>query len=149
MILDVLENKEKYEKLVNGFDKAFAFIQKCNASTEVGRYEIDGDKVYAMVQEYTTKTEGSFEAHQRYIDIQYIISGTEIIEWGNINKLTISNEYDEAKDVAFYHDSEEISKLYMTEGSFAIFFPEDAHKPCMSAVKSSDVQKIVAKIKID
>ena len=80
LIIDRLENSEKYINSHKGFAESFAFLKKAfSEDLPVGRYEIDGDNVFAFIQEYTSKTESAFETHKNYIDIQFVHSGVEVI----------------------------------------------------------------------
>lgn len=89
MIIDRLENAHKYASTHKGFAESFAFLQKAVAENlPVGRYEIYGDNVFAFIQEYTSKTESSFETHKNFIDIQFVSSGVEVIEVADISKMT-------------------------------------------------------------
>jgi len=111
MIIDNIKNSKLYFSVNNNFKKAFEFIEKAvNDNFEVGKYEIDGDKVYALVQEYETKTHNDtkFEGHKKYIDIQYIIEGTEYIEIADIDGMEPFTVYDDDKDFTLYSDGKEI-----------------------------------------
>ncbi len=146
MIIDSLKNCEKYISCHKGFDKAFDFLKKAaEENLPVGRYEIDGDRVFAFIQEYTSKTESSFEAHRNYIDIQFILSGTEVMKACDISQMTVSVPYTE--DVMFFEDNERASVLVIEAGEYGIFFPWDAHKPGLCFDAPADVKKVVVKVK--
>ena len=149
MILDTMKNKELYYKLGEGFKKGFEFIEKCKAEgIEVGKYEIDGKNVFANVQEYNSKEEAKFESHDNYIDVQYILKGNEMMYWEARDKCEEMIEYNPEKDVTFYKDTEEAVGLTVNEDEYAIFFPEDVHKPGMKIKESLPVKKIILKIHI-
>ena len=151
MILDRMENWGLYSPVHEKFAEAFAFIQKAVAQElPVGRYELDGDRLYAMVQAYDTKLpeNARFEAHRRYIDIQYIISGVEAMKFANIGKMEVSVPYDEAKDCAFYRDNVQAAVAVLGAGEYAIFFPQDIHMPGVAPERPSAVKKIVVKVKL-
>ena len=113
-----------------------------------GRYEIDGDNVFAFIQEYTSKEESSFEAHKKYIDIQFIVKGTEVIYASDLDKLSVKTAYSEQKDIIFLNDYEKATKVILTDGEYGIFFPWDAHKPGLCLDGNPDtVKKIVVKVK--
>lgn len=104
MILDMLENGKNYVSLNDRFAEAFAFLAEKNfEELPDGRYEIDGENLFAVVMSYTTRpvTEVEWEAHQKYLDIQYLARGKEIIGWALLNQLTLSKPYSEEKDIAF------------------------------------------------
>ena len=86
MIFDNIKNKELYLSINDGFKAGFDFIEKAiKENLPVGKYEIDGKKVWASVQEYLSKDEAKAEAHRNYIDIQYIVSGKESMLNANID----------------------------------------------------------------
>ncbi|MBQ4517075.1 MAG: YhcH/YjgK/YiaL family protein [Clostridia bacterium] len=148
MIVDVLKNNARYASLHPGFAKAFAFLEAAQKELpEVGRYEIDGDAVYAMVQQYDTvpAAETKWEAHKKYIDIQFIHAGTEVIAWDTIENLPEGTEYNETKD-CFVFKGEGKSPVELNAGTFAIYFPEDLHKPKEQYKVASPVTKIVVKV---
>jgi biofilm protein TabA len=126
------------------------FLQRKDlAALPVGRTELDGDRLFALVQEYSTRSEADcfWEVHRKYIDIQFIAAGTEEIGYAPMDELKILQSYDTTKDMMKLA-GEGIS-LTLKAGSFAIFFPHDAHKPCMASMgKSEPVRKIVVKVAV-
>ncbi len=147
MIFDTLQNAALYENLKDGFAKGFAFIREAEEkSLPVGRYDIDGDKVYAMIQEYKTHENlGQFEAHRDYIDIQYIASGVEVMEYAPLADCTETVAY--TPDIAFYHARAKV-KMTFYAGDFGIFLPDDAHNPGVWENAAKAVRKIVIKVHI-
>jgi YhcH/YjgK/YiaL family protein len=144
-VISYFKNKQRWEK-------AFEFLKTNDLSKlELKRYDIDGNNLYATVSEYLSKNEETtrFEAHRKYIDIQYVISGKEIM---NIAPLTTTKEmvtlYDETKDIEFL-TVEKINKYAATPANFFIFFPSDAHRPGLKDGVNSNVRKIVIKVKVD
>ncbi len=154
MIFDNMENKEMYRKMHRGFDKAFAFLERCLAETpDEDYYEIDGSEVYAMIQRYATVAESEikWEAHKKYIDIQYMMNGREYIGWAKAGDIAQKNSYDEANDciLAEYPKVQPVF-LPLYKDDFAIFFPQDLHKPkCRYDETTSQVTKIVIKIAVN
>lgn len=149
MICENIKNAKDYSKVNVNLGKAFDFLKKTDLTKlEVGNYEIDGKNVFAFVQEYTTEPEGDrrWEAHKKYIDIQYIIEGQEIMCYAPAETLEITEDNFEEKDVAFFKNVEHSSKLELTNGDYAVFFPEDGHKPGCALDKPSKVKKIVVKV---
>jgi YhcH/YjgK/YiaL family protein len=97
MIKDHLNQKERYERLHPLFPKAFAFIEKAvKENYAAGKYELEGKELYAMVQEYDSKTDSKTEAHRKYIDIQFVVSGTECIEVFDMAQAVPLADFDEA-----------------------------------------------------
>lgn len=155
MICDHIKNRQKVT-LADSFDKAFAFLEQLTDATPDGTYELDGRKVYAMVQSYDTVPgePPKLEVHRKYIDIQYTISGTEVLAWTPCGE-TIPEEtpYNPENDAAFLQIPEktEIAHLEMKPGMFAVFFPGDAHwgKVQSAAAGPSSVRKVCVKIAAD
>lgn len=117
----------------------------------VGRHELDG-KSYYNVDIYTSKDMATcrYEAHRKYIDIQYMVEGEEYIYITDIENLQISEQYSEEKDVIFFEGGEDVKPEVLTAGKYLIFYPQDAHKPSVRVSEvGSKVKKIVFKVKID
>ncbi len=149
MIIDRLSNARLYSKLGAGFERAFDYLQQEDLpGLPVGKYELKGSSLFLMVQEYLTKPmgHGKWEAHRRYIDLQYIIQGTEQICYAHLSRLQ-QGSYVEAKD--FLPLSGEGVYLPMTSGDFMILFPEDGHMPGMAIDEPSPVRKAVFKIAVE
>jgi len=146
MILDVLENAHRYLVMHKGFAKAFEFLLRPDLQElPVGEYEIDGERVYAIVSKDPgrKRDEALLETHEKYIDIQLVLAGTDDMGWKP--KLLCkqpSGEYAHQSDLQFFTDKP-AAWLSVESGAFAIFFPEDAHMPLISAEK---IHKVVVKI---
>lgn len=134
------------------WDKAFDFLLHNDFSKmEPKRYDIDGDNVYATVSEYLTKEESvaDYEAHRKYTDIQYVVSGKELIGIAPVSEKTdVTGPYDPSKDIEFMH-VREVRYYPADPQKFFIFFPEDAHKPGIKDGQKTTVRKVVIKIKVD
>lgn len=140
---------EKYDYLKDRFTIAYNFLKREDlAELPVGQILLDGQNVIANVQQYeTAKAEDlKFEAHNRYFDIQYVISGQEYIGMADRNKLTSCGEFDDKNDVIFYQDPEISGNVLLLAGDFAVIAPEEAHKPRCAAGKPVSVKKIVLKV---
>lgn len=151
MIIDNLSNSHQYRETHKGFAESFDFLEKAvRENLPVGRYEIDGDSIFAFIQEYTSKTESSFEAHKNYIDIQFIVEGTEVIFAGDLSRMTVRDEYSADRDIMILEDCDKVSMAILRKGEYGIFFPWDAHKPglCLDG-KPDAVKKIVVKVRAD
>ena len=116
----------------------------------LGRHEICGDKVFALVSEYETqpRQERRPEAHKKYIDIQFICAGSELIAAA---PLASAGEVDEdclaARDVVYYRQAAEETDLVLMPGMFAVYFPWDVHRPnCSPGEQAQKVRKIVVKV---
>lgn len=149
MIIDHIKNIGLYTNLSERIALALKYIAETDFSTvEKGKYEIDGDSIYAAVSEYQTKTisECKIEAHKKYIDVQFIISGKEAMGLTLLNNQQPSIPYDNEKDCVFYN--EPTSLLNFEAGMFAIYFPHDLHQPCISIGEGCVVKKVVVKVMV-
>ena len=131
--------------------RALEIIEDLDWETvECGRYDVD-DELYYMVQEYETKfpEEARYEAHEKYVDIQYIVKGVERMEFAETSKLKVTEKYNPEKDVKVLKEPKVIDASIVEEGDYRIFYPEDAHRPglCVNNTPSK-VKKILAKILI-
>jgi len=119
-------------------------------TVECGRYDVD-DELYYMVQEYETKypEQARYEAHEKYVDIQYIVKGVERMEFAETSKLKVTEKYNPEKDVKFLEEPKVIDASIVEAGDYRIFYPEDAHRPglCVNNTPAK-VKKILAKILI-
>ena len=149
MILDVLENAHRYLSLNKGFAKAFEFLMQPDLKEmPVDKYEIDGDSVYAMVDKAIgrKKEDALLETHEKYIDIQLVLAGTDDMGWKpKLSCKRPSGEYNQETDVQFFADEPD-AWVSTERGAFAIFFPEDAHMPLIS---SGQLHKVVVKVAMD
>jgi biofilm protein TabA len=146
MIFDTLNHAANYNPLNPRFEQSFRFLQENDlANLPVGRMNLDGDNLYVLVQEYTTKApeQGVWEAHRRYIDIQYMVSGVENMGFANIQSLQLG-EYIPERD--FQPLSGKGNTVTVIPGSFVIFFPQDGHKPGLFAEGPAPVKKVVFKV---
>jgi len=152
MVLDILANAARYESLNSRFAKAFAWLRTMDGMQELGRHDIDGDHCFALVQTYESKPieKAKFEAHRKYIDIQFIHSGRETILWAPLD--TMKEEtmaYSDEKDAALWKLTADTTPLHVCAGHFAILWPEDAHAPCIEWDKPEQVFKVVVKVAVE
>lgn len=147
MILDSLANLDFYGPLNGRFAKALAYLRGADLEAlEEGKYEIDGEEIYMMIseRELKNKADAAMEAHDRYIDIQVVITGREGFGWKDRSLCTAPRgEMNTAKDILFYDDAP-TTYVELSAGQAAIFFPDDAHAPLVGEGK---VKKCVVKVK--
>jgi biofilm protein TabA len=146
MILDTIQQADRYLALNPGFAAAFAFLSRPDLhELPVGRYEIDGDKIYALVQRQVGRKPeaGKLEAHRKYIDIQVVLGGVDTMGWRPTAACEgIAMPYSAEKDVMLFTD-QPTAWTAVGPGEFAIYFPEDAHLPLISDV---ELRKVVLKV---
>jgi YhcH/YjgK/YiaL family protein len=149
MIIDTLNNASKYTSLNPLFAKAFDFINQNDVATlEDGVIQIE-EGLKVIVNTANGKTAevslAKFECHDKNIDIQVCVNGLETIAWKPREKcLTQNGAYNPEKDVRFFSDAPDMS-FQLTDGQFAIFYPEDVHAPMIG---DGEIKKLVFKVKI-
>ena len=150
MIKDTLKRAETYYSISENLKKGFEWLKNTDLENiKPDRYYIDGDKLFANVQEYETKSDAKYEAHRKYIDIQYMIRGKEFAGSTDITNCTTCEEYDSETDLEFLNCNVEENYQTLNEGEFLVFFPQDAHKPSISPNKQLFVKKVIVKVAID
>ena len=158
MVIDTLANSGRYASLHLEFAKAFEFLAHAdwmelaagsvNPERHSVRHAIDGDRMYVSVDhmEGRGRTGARLEAHRRHIDIQFTIEGQEEIGWRPLAECEQpAGAFNDERDVGFFSDSP-TTWLSLPAGTFAIFFPDDAHAPLAG---SGTVKKAIVKIAID
>ncbi len=150
MIFDSVGNFRRYLGISPLLDKALYFLYENGfADVKPGRYALDGDSVYYMVQEPALKPleETRWEAHRQYVDIQLALAPGEAIACADAGKLDGWQAYDREHDIQFCDSGEEGILLPMEPGCFAVFFPSDAHRPVIRAGAAQSGRKVVFKVK--
>ena len=149
MVADNIKNAGLYKGLGKRIETALNYLQETDFSKmEPGKYEIDGSSVFALVQEYETipLESCSFEAHRKYLDIQYMAQGGENMGYAHIGQLKVSKEYNPAEDCLLLSGTG--SNVLCPAGTFMIFGPEDAHMPRVAAGAPAFVKKVVVKVAV-
>ena len=149
MIIDKLSNAHIYSGLGERINKAFTYLKETDFSKmELGKYEIDGEKIFALVNEYNTKdeSEGKLEAHKKYIDVQFVAKGSEQMGYAPLENQKVIDEYNEHNDIIFFSGKKSFTQV--DEGMFAIFFPTDVHLPGIKVNEKSYVKKVVIKVTV-
>jgi YhcH/YjgK/YiaL family protein len=128
---------------------ALQFLVKTDLNNlPIGRTEIDGDRLFALVQEYDTKPaeQGIWEAHRKYIDVQYMVTGQERMGFAHLSAMQLG-EYVPEKD--FQPMSGVGNSVNVFAGAFVIFFPQDGHMPGLCIDVPEKVKKVVLKVRIE
>lgn len=149
MITDVLTNADLYRNIHPRLAAALDWLRQTDlTSLPLGKTIIDGEHLFALVQEYTPKPQevGKLEAHQRYWDVQYVARGEERMGWVNLSEVTVSEPYSSEREVAFF--TGKCNFIRLPAGSFTIFAPQDVHMPGVApeAAAAAVVRKIVVKV---
>jgi biofilm protein TabA len=148
-----LAHAERQLALTPGLRLALAFLRRADlAELPDGRVDIDGERVFAVVQRYPSLETGApvFEAHRRYLDVQFVVSGQEIIGWTPLDRLRVTQEYDAAKDACLGTvPTTDVTGVLVRAGQLAVLYPEDAHAPKLAAGGAAQVVKIVVKVVVE
>lgn len=148
MIVDKIENISIYNNIPV---EAVKFINSLNTNIQLGRYELENG-IFANVEKYETKLieNAKFEAHNDYVDIQILLKGNENIFITDKTILTVSEPYDQNRDICFYSDKLDSSMpVRLDSSNFVVVFPHEAHAPQVSINEiSEEVLKVVVKIPV-
>jgi YhcH/YjgK/YiaL family protein len=172
MLIDTIDNIAQYNYLPKNIAKALHFLQNTDFTNIAdGKYSISlanrisglaqsekpkckkhivDENTFYIVQRYRTQifAAGKLEAHRKYLDIQYIVSGEEILGYAPNHNLDVITPYDETKDISFYAKPPALSTIRLTRKMFCILYPNAAHMPGKYLLEPCDVLKVVIKIKI-
>lgn len=149
MIFDKVENFGLYVGCHEEFHQVEQFLKHVSMKTKPGRYELKNG-VFANVDEVNTRYEGPLEAHKEYIDVQVGITGSEIIEYANMSGMEIyKEEISKPENDLYFYNCPSKTSFVIDKDHFAIFFPEDLHKPLLVVDnKMTEIKKIVFKIPV-
>jgi biofilm protein TabA len=154
MILDRLENAGLYRPLGANIALALDYLRRTDFSQmPLGRHEVDGDRVFAIVQRYQPKPLAQivWEAHRNYVDVQFLAAGAERMGYVPLDDdLTVRQAYDAQKDAALFDTAGQL--FTMSAGDFAIFAPHDVHAPGLELdvpASAAEVCKVVMKCRVE
>ncbi|MCM3652946.1 YhcH/YjgK/YiaL family protein [Metabacillus litoralis] len=149
MIIDKITNAILYFDLHPQLKKGLRFLLRDDLATlSVGKYEIDGENVFVLIQEYETipPEQGRWESHYKYTDIQYMIDGEENMGYANFDEMKVVEQYEE-KDLMFLEGEGDL--FTVNQGAFAIFSPQDVHMPQIYLDGPKKIKKAVVKVLVD
>ena len=147
MIVDQLENANTYVHISNRLAVALRYLQTNDMSKfAVGTYEIEDKEIYAIVSEYTSKNieNAKWESHKKYADIQFVLSGIEKMGHAPLKNMEVIENYNPDKDITILKGKGDYVTVH--SGTFAIFFPQDAHQPGVAVSENIPVKKVVVKV---
>jgi biofilm protein TabA len=150
MIYDTLENFGKYFHTGSPLFSALSFAVEFDPSKPDGRYEIESEKIYALVSSYETSpaSQNRFEIHRKHADVQVVIEGEEKVEV-SLSELKSVSEYYDAKDKVFLESPRDSASVVMRRGYFAVIYPNEAHRPNCDMHGKQHVRKIVVKVRMN
>ena len=146
MIYDKLSHLETYFGLSDRLDRALSALRDTDFSAlENGKHCIDGDNLFMNISSYVTRTANEHpEAHEKYIDIQYLISGEENVGVAPIDTMESVFSSDPDNDCALYNGK--TAGLKLGGDAFLVLFPQDAHAPGIACGEPAEVRKVVFKV---
>ncbi|QJD86849.1 YhcH/YjgK/YiaL family protein [Cohnella herbarum] len=150
MILDQLKNAAIYSGMHAKLRTAFDYLLNHPViDWEPGRYEIEGSDMFLLLQHYETREakDGFWEAHRKYIDVQYMLQGGESMGFTHVDRLNVKEPYDPTKDFVMLEGEGDTVTVH--EGCFVVFFPQDAHMPCLSCGEPKWIKKAVIKVLVN
>ena len=152
MIVTDLQLIERQLPMTPQMQQAVEFLRRTDLlDLPDGNVPIDEKRVFAILQRYRTAhfDAPKFEYHRKYIDLQYILSGEEIIGWAPAAGMTALFSYDEGQDICFgLMEPGKWSPVRLVAGQLAVLWPEDGHAPRLATERVCLVRKIVVKIAV-
>ena len=148
MVIGNIKDCEKYCALHPDFRVVFEGLKKLSGDSD--RVEVNGENAFYSASTYINKpaAECKYEAHRKYIDIQYVVSGLEEIRLAPAEQLDVTQDFTTDGDIAFYGDTESYQRALLGAGDFVIIFPCEAHMPLVAPFDNpTKTTKAVAKIK--
>lgn len=150
MIFGHIAQPDTYSYLPAAMQQAIAFLQQTDMQNlPVGRHDIEGDLLYVNVMQFDTQPadQKQAEVHKEFIDIQYLISGVERIGFGLAHCTNpIAKDYDPHSDYYLVESVVDESEVILSPGMFAVFLPEQPHKPGCSIAQPTTLKKAVIKM---
>jgi biofilm protein TabA len=151
MIIDHIQNRIFYRQLGSRVGEALEYLATTDfVKMPDGKYELDGPRMFAIVQRYRPKplAEIVWESHRKYIDVQYVVQGAERMGYVPLSeRMTVKKDYDPERDIVFYDVQGDL--FIVPERSFVVFAPQDVHAPGLAVdrpVSSGEVLKVVVKV---
>ena len=146
MIFDSIAHLETYQGIDPRIYRGLKLLEQDFAAQEDGTYEVEGRDLYYSLQTYETREENLFpESHRKYVDIQYMLQGAEIIGVGSLEDMELVEAFPERD---FYSNRGPVSPFTLSEGRFAVLWPQDAHAPGIATGDLARVRKCVVKVRI-
>ncbi len=152
MIFDSVENIESYGGASDAIAKAVQFVMEFDGSRPDGKYPIDGDTIFALVQ--TVETAGHdgkvFEAHRKFLDVHIVLEGQEKQDVALMDhaEAEMVQEYSEQNDAMLFK-TEDFSTVILKPRMFAVYGPSDGHRPCLCVNGPEKIRKVCVKIRIE
>jgi len=154
MVIDTLQHAETYMRLGKGIEAALRFFQtyQDDGADLPAKTILDGENIFVNGVNYTSeaKPQGQLEAHQKYIDVMYVVEGEERFYYKPLAQVShITMPYSAEKECALAEIDADAAQVHFSAGQFLIFFPQDAHLAAQLWDKPCKVRKFIAKVAVD
>jgi YhcH/YjgK/YiaL family protein len=128
---------------------ALSWIEQMPNDIKDGVVNLKGNDLYVNVHRYSTRAvdQCMWESHRQTMDIQYCISGAEIIEWIPSGNLESMDDYSSSLDVEHWHGNVDAARIRLTPGMFTVFLPNEPHRPQLRDIAADEIRKVAVKIK--
>lgn len=146
MIFDSIAHIDSYKGIDERIFRGLKLLEQDFSGMADGRYEVDGDELFFMLQSYETRPENSFpESHRKYVDIQCMLSGMEAIGVGAVEEMELVEAIPERD---FYSHQGPTDMITLVEGTFVVLWPQDAHAPAIAVDRPTPCRKCVIKVRL-
>jgi len=154
MVFDTLQHAETYMRLGKGIETALRFFQayQDDGANLPAKTILDGENIFVNGVNYTSeaKPQGQLEAHQKYIDVMYVVEGEERFFYKPLAQVSrITMPYSAEKECTLAEIDADAAQVRFSAGQFLIFFPQDAHLAAQLWDKPCKVRKFIAKVAVD
>ena len=149
MIFDTIDNALLYANLGPRFARGLEYLKNTDLThVPVGKYEIGGPDVLALVQEYETRPieKALWESHRLHADLQFVVAGVERMGYAPLSRMTVTREFIEKDDAQFLTGTGDF--INVQAGMFTVFLPQDVHMPTLFVDKPAPVKKVVVKVRL-
>ncbi|MDD4081588.1 MAG: YhcH/YjgK/YiaL family protein [Eubacteriales bacterium] len=145
MITGKMGNLARYLGCHPNLDAAIEFLLDSDFSElEDGRHDVGGQRFHINIFRVCMGENAVWEAHRDFIDLQIILEGAETVAWAPVDQLEGWSDYNADKDARTSADARPGMLCSLMAGMFAVYFPEDAHRP---GIGSGEVRKAVVKVR--
>lgn len=149
MIYGNISQLSDYSFLESQVKECFEYA-KCHdlSSFEKGSHEIDGERLFVNIVEYTTTSAGErfWEAHKKYLDVHLMLQGTEQIDLAFIETMDVKT-FEEENDF-LPMEGEKSGSVILKSNDFLICYPSDGHRTAVAVEKPEAIKKAIFKVQI-
>lgn len=148
MVFDKNENLSRYISKKDA-TAILKFLKSVTSETKLGKYELDGERLFAIVTELQTRDKEAaiLEAHNLYLDFHFPLNVPEKNQFYHRGDMIEKVAYDKKCEAALYHFPAKKNELILNPGYFTLYFTDDAHAPSLAVGKPKMLRKVIVKLK--